>query len=148
MNYEFISDIDESGQTEIPMDVLTVSENDVDIEPETAPEDELESETPVETPVSTVSGNEVPFDSSSDVSGNGVFVPYDDSDIVTGINSLQTEMQLLQNDMSSVSEQIKETNAALAVISSLVAALLFFTLFKWCEQKIKRFGKGLVNRNE
>ena len=149
MNYESITDIiNEPEQSSSPLAVLSVSENGVDIVPEAAPPDEVESEVPVETPVETVSGNGVPSDSSADVSGNSVFVPYDDSGVTAGIDGLQQEIKVLHNDMAALQEQMKEASTTLFVISTLLSALFFFTVFKWCEQKIKRFTKGVFQKYE
>ncbi len=139
--------IDASGQ-----DGTTVSENDAGALPEEAetaplPEQE-ETSTEIETAPETVSGNDTPAPPPAVVTVSGNVVAFADSGITSGMDSLNGEMSVLSETMAALSEEQSETNTILLGMASILVMLLFFTVFKWCEQKIKRFVKGVFNRYE
>lgn len=131
-------------QTDISLP--SVSENNVPPDSEDTIPDEVETETVFQTVVEadeeTVSGNDfVSVSSPADVSANSVFIPFDDSGVITAVGTLQTEVSLLNQNVTALC-------SVAAGISFLVMVLVFFTLFKWCEGKIKRFAKGVFNKYE
>lgn len=125
----------------IETDIVSVSENDVVQVPEVGPADDTENDVPAQEVSETVSGNDVVAVSIVDVSGNEVFSSYDDS-------SLLAEIQILNDEVSALNSSLKELYTVVIGISSALTLLVFFTLFKWCEQKIKRFAKGVFNKYE
>lgn len=125
----------------IETDIVSVSENDVVQVPEDAPADDTENDVSVQEVSETVSGNDVVAVSIVDVSGNEVFSSYDDS-------GLLAEIQILNDEVSALNSSLKELYTVVIGISSALTLLVFFTLFKWCEQKIKRFAKGVFNKYE
>jgi len=103
-----------------------------------------------ETMPETVSGNEIPEDSVSGnnitddnvtVSGNDINVNFDNTDILSSLESIN--MQLTELNAYTL-----EIHFAILGISGVCSTILFFTIFKWCEQKIKRFAKGVFNKHE
>ena len=103
-----------------------------------------------ETMPETVSGNEVPEDSVSGnnitddnvtVSGNDINVNFDNTDMLSSLESIN--MQLTELNAYTL-----EMHFAILGISGVCTTILFFTIFKWCEQKIKRFAKGVFNKHE
>ena len=142
MNDDFITEIfDETGTN----NDISVSGNDAEPVEEIITQNETETETTVEENTETVSGNDVPATGSDtgsvSVSGNNVYIPYDDSGLITQINTMTTEIAVLNTS-------VLELHNTVIGISSLLVMLLFFTVFKWSEQKIKRFTKGVFNKNE
>lgn len=124
---------------------ISVSGNDVETPTEVVTQDETEIETTVEENVKTVSGNDVPATGSDSdtgsVSGNNVYVPYDDSGLVAQIGVMSTEISVLNSNM-------QEMHTTLLGVSAVLIMFFGFTVFKWCEQKIKRFTKGIFNKYE
>lgn len=142
MNGDFIAEI--SVETGTNNDI-SVSGNDVETPTEVVTQDETEIETTVEENVETVSGNDVPatgYDSDTgSVSGNNVYVSYDDSGLVAQIGVMSTEISVLNSNM-------QEMHTTLLGVSAVLIMFFGFTVFKWCEQKIKRFTKGIFNKYE
>lgn len=139
--------VDASGQ-----DGTTVSENDVEALPEEVETTPLpvqeETSTESETAAETVSGNDTPASPPAVVTVSGNVIAFADSNITSGMASLNGEMSALSEAMAVFSEKQSETNTILLGMASILVMLLFFTVFKWCEQKIKRFVKGVFNRYE
>ena len=144
---DFSNGADASDQND-----TTVSENDVEVLPEemeTTPlPDQEEPIMEIETAVETVSGNDTPASPPAVVTVSGNVIAFADSDITSGMDSLKGEMSVLSETMAALSEKQSETNTILLGMASILVMLLFFTVFKWCEQKIKRFVKGVFNRYE
>lgn len=142
MNGDFIAEI--SVETGTNNDI-SVSGNDVETPTEVVTQDETEIETTVEENVETVSGNDVPATGSDSdtgsVSGNNVYVSYDDSGLVAQIGVMSTEISVLNSNM-------QEMHTTLLGVSAVLIMFFGFTVFKWCEQKIKRFTKGIFNKYE
>ena len=142
MNDGFIAEI--SVETGTNNDI-SVSGNDVETPTEVVTQDETEIETTVEENIETVSGNDVPATGSDSgtgsVSGNNVYVPYDDSGLVAQIGVMSTEISVLNSNM-------QEMHTTLLGVSAVLIMFFGFTVFKWCEQKIKRFTKGIFNKYE
>ena len=139
MNDDFITEI--SVETGTDTDI-SVSGNDVETPTETVPQDETETETAVEETVETVSGNDAASDTGTDsVSGNNVYIPYDDSGLIAQIGVMNTEIAVLNSNM-------QEMHTTLLGVSAVLTMFFGFTVFKWCEQKIKRFTKGVFNKYE
>ena len=149
MNDVFNTEISNETGTD---NTVSVSGNDVEPTTETVPQDNTETKEETETDNETVSGNDVsaPADSSDSgtsesVSGNGSttisYVPYDDSALTAQIGNLTTEV-------SALNQNVSELHGTVIGISGLLLMLLGFTVFKWCEQKIKRFTKGVFNKYE
>ncbi|MBQ4282981.1 MAG: hypothetical protein IJB96_03535 [Lachnospira sp.] len=145
MNDDFIAEISVKTGTD---NIISVSGNDVEVPVETSPPDETETETAGEENIVSVSGNDSNSDTGSDdgsfsesVFGNSVYVPYDDSGLVAQVGALSS-------DISELNTSIQGLHATVIGIYVLLTMLLGFTLFKWCEQKIKRFMKGVFNKYE
>lgn len=142
MNDDFITEI--SVETGTDTDI-SVSGNDVETPTESVPQDETETETADEEIVETVSGNDVLATASdtgtSSVSGNNVYIPYDDSGLIAQIGVMNTEIAVLNSNM-------QEMHTTLLGVSAVLTMFFGFTVFKWCEQKIKRFTKGVFNKYE
>ena len=142
MNDELITEI--SVETGTDNDI-SVSGNDVETPTEVVTQDETEIETTVEENVETVSDNDVPATGSDSdtgsVTGNNVYVPYDDSGLVAQIGVMSTEISVLNSN-------IQEMHTTLLGVSAVLIMFFGFTVFKWCEQKIKRFTKGIFNKYE
>ncbi len=134
---------DAPGQ--IPPDT-DISGNDVPPLPEdTETGPEMETET-VADPETASGSPALPLPSVVTVSGNVVTVA--DSSITSGMDSLNGEMLLLNESMGILYENQSETNDMLSGIITVLVMFFGFTVFKWCEQKIKRFVKGVFNRYE
>jgi len=134
-------------------DAAAVSGNDIEVLPEeteaVSPPGQKETVPDPETDIETVSGND-PSGASSPavVTVSGNVVAFADSGISSGVDSLNWEMSVLNENMAALYEKQSENNAILLGMGSVLVMFFGFTLFKWCEQKIKRFVKGVFNRYE
>ena len=118
--------VDENTESDIVSDIVTGDEFIDESVDEAVVEGDEESSSDT---LDTVSGGDV---LDSDLDGNDSIVSFDDTAILT-------EISLLREDIISLGEVVTDINM-------LLLMLVFFVVFKWCENKIKNFRKGFYKK--